>query len=136
VTEAEIVRLCRRRFRRLAHRFSEDAAQFAFFQLWRYRESVTEPYGFLTVVARRYDRPDNHLELVPEDTVGWDTPRHELRELLDAMADLSEGRQVALTARLLGLSYGQTVDATGRSYTNLDRHTKEGRSALREALSA
>lgn len=133
VTESQVIRLCRRRFRWLSTKFSEDAAQFAFFQLWCYRETVKEPIEWLAVVARRYHRPTDHLELLPSDAIGWDTPQHELRELLEAMAELSGSRQVALTARLLGLTYPQTMEATGMSYAAVDRHTKEGRAALREA---
>jgi hypothetical protein len=40
---------------------------------------------------------------------------------------------VALTCRLLGLSYKDAQRATGHTYTWVNRHITEGRRALREA---
>ena len=56
--------------------------------------------------------------------------RLEARELLARLDALNPGQRIALTCRLLGLSYEEAMQATGRTYTWVNRHITEGRRAL------
>lgn len=102
--------------------------------------------GWLVKVARRIALNDKRLrvrtELLQLDTLPEETgisldayeetvARMELREMREQLDTLTEGQRLALTGRLLGLSYDQLAAATGRTYTNINRHITEGRAALR-----
>jgi DNA-directed RNA polymerase specialized sigma24 family protein len=57
----------------------------------------------------------------------------ELRDLRAGIDALNPNQRLALTGRLLGLSYKQIQAATGCSYTWVNKHTAKGRTALRAA---
>lgn len=54
------------------------------------------------------------------------------RETLDAIGYLSRGQRTALLGRMAGLSYDEIAEQTGHTYTWVNRHTTEGRKALRD----
>lgn len=58
----------------------------------------------------------------------------ELDHLVDAIRHQRAGRAAPIMARLLGLSYHETMAATGRTYTAVNRGVTEGRAELRELL--
>lgn len=92
--------------------------------------SLDEPLG-------AGDRP-SHTFTLSDTLAGRDelTARIELHELLDAIDTLSPGDRRSQLAALLGLTYDQEIDATGATYTNVNRHRTEGRAKLRARLGA
>lgn len=59
--------------------------------------------------------------------------RLELAEILEGDTLTDDDRR-SVTAQLIGLSYKQECAATGRTYTNVNRHRTEGRAKLRAQL--
>lgn len=54
------------------------------------------------------------------------------RNALEAIGYLSRGQQTALVGRLAGFTYDELADRTGHTRTWVNRHTTEGRRALRD----
>lgn len=153
-------RVLARTIRRTDQREDAEEATAEAFAIWLRRRpelsDKSETLRWLTVVARhelyrlaakrRDELPSSHSAPVPgshpptvlELAVGGcgDEAQHELQELLDVLPTLTPGRQVGLICKLLGLSYEQAQEATGRTYTWLNRGITEGRTAARKAVAA
>jgi DNA-directed RNA polymerase specialized sigma24 family protein len=119
---------------------AEDAASFAFLQLCRHRRRLSEGNieGWVFTVARHRAFTLRRHREVPSESVRatHDDGGFELVEAMDALSHLGSFQQTALMCRMLGLSYEQACEATGRSYTWVNRHTSEGRAALRGSEAA
>jgi RNA polymerase sigma factor (sigma-70 family) len=133
---------------RVSRLHADDAAQVAFLRLHERRErfSGDNPVGWLVTVAKhealRLAKRDRTVSLDAEPVDG---PRGELvapastereaeaRAVLAAIGGLRSGQRTALTGRMLGLSYVEVAEATGRTYTWTNRHVSEGRRALAAA---
>jgi DNA-directed RNA polymerase specialized sigma24 family protein len=138
---ARIMRSLERRFQGTPHATLEDGAAFAWERLAAKPPTDDERLlGWLIVVARhevlrllrRWEHPHEPL---PDAFPASDSLENQLeaRELVREVAALRPGQRTALTCRLLGLTYKQAEQATGRTYTWVNRHVVEGRAALREA---
>ena len=127
-------------FTNLPRASTEDAIQHAWEQLVRkppgYFQADGDPAPWLFVVARNALRGESGRELA---ALGDDVPAPalDLDASVDAgtaLAGLTLHQRTALTCRMLGLSYRESSAATGRTYTWVNRHTTEGRAAVRVAL--
>jgi DNA-directed RNA polymerase specialized sigma24 family protein len=131
-----ILRSLRRRFHGTPLATLEDGAAFAWEQFAAKPPPDAYALAWLQLVARnevlrllrrweqpRDPRPDLH---------GGRTMDTELdaRELMRQVDGLKPGQRVALTCRLLGLTYKDAQQATGHTYTWVNRHIVEGRRAL------
>ncbi len=136
---AELDRALARSYPQVSGAMREDAASHAWEQLLRkpadFLHYDASPMAWLFVVARHelWKLAGNgtvSLDVMAETTGQTADSELELSELRSRIGRLKPAQQVAMTARLLGLSYHQVMKATGRSYTWVNRHTVEGRKAL------
>jgi DNA-directed RNA polymerase specialized sigma24 family protein len=114
----------------------EDAAAHAWEVLWRHRAriDVDGAIAYVHVVARHeaYRLGRSHAvdvaELIPD-------PRDAYAELeaMDLLDRLPWHQRTALVARALGIGYDELAEQLGRTYTWVNRHTAEGRAAVRRA---
>jgi DNA-directed RNA polymerase specialized sigma24 family protein len=135
--DRQVMRSLRRRFIGTPEATLEDGAAFAWAQYVAKPPPDDYALAWLKLVARREVlrliravREEPH-ETLPELGVSLDK-QLEAREKLRQLERLRPHQRTALTCRLLGLSYQETERATGRTYTWVNRHTTEGRAALRE----
>jgi DNA-directed RNA polymerase specialized sigma24 family protein len=146
----------RRRFPAVPVATLEDGAAFAWERLATKPPAGDENVlGWLIVVARhevlkllrRWDEPvDPTPDYKRERKIDLDWRRAELatanalddeleaREVVRRVNELRPQQRIALTCRLLGLSYKEAQQATGHTYTWVNRHIVEGRRALVEEL--
>jgi DNA-directed RNA polymerase specialized sigma24 family protein len=135
----ELLRGLRRRFSTTPFETLEDAASHAWVQFVRNQPPDEYALAWLKLVARHevfhlVKRAELTYDELPRDAGGYTLDEQlEARELLDRVRRLKPTQRTALTCKLLGLSYEQTQQATGRTYTWVNRHVTEGRAALREA---
>jgi RNA polymerase sigma factor (sigma-70 family) len=149
MTTTEMVELfdrCNRRLlagmtQRFGARVAEDAVGEAWLIAWRARERVDAEYAdhWLAVVARHecyrllaraadtlpseYDQIDPRT-LDPNDLL---TARDRLRTVMA----MRPQRRTALLGRAFGFSYQEIAQASGHTYTWVNRHVTEGRAQLR-----
>lgn len=127
----------------------QDACQDAWLAYLRHRSRLEpEPIGWLCVVARRLVLAEirrhqaRQLSADQLAEAGWEPASRaddvptcaEAREALRELAELRPSRRRALIGRAIGLSYHELAEATGTTYTAVNRHVTEGRGELRERL--
>ena len=139
---AAIMRSLRRRFSGTPEATLEDGAAFAWAQFAAKRPPDEYAVPWLKLVARRevlallrrWERPVQlRAEHGTSDTLH---DQLEARELVRRVNELRSGQRVALTCRLLGLSYEEAMQATGHTYTWVNRHVTEGCRALAEQVAS
>jgi RNA polymerase sigma factor (sigma-70 family) len=128
--------------KRFGDRVAEDAVAEAWLIAWRNRGRLDVEYAerWLAVVARHeaYRLLDQQAKTVPAlyDQAGehaYDLDdRLTAREHLRVIAGMRPQRRTALLGRALGFSYRDIAQATGHTYTWVNRHVTEGRAELRE----
>src|SRR4051794_41980403 len=113
----------------------------------KFSPTSASPYGSTLPVQLRadaasYDKPgEDHCSTWDRLTErDWLRAEHgtsdtlhdqlEARELVRRVNQLRPQQRVALTCRMLGLSYEEAMQATGHTYTWVNRHITEGRRAL------
>jgi DNA-directed RNA polymerase specialized sigma24 family protein len=112
-------------------------------------DDTDSPLGWLLTVARHelyalLGRPQPSSLDEREGNVADPAPsivdvviaRDEWAQVRTQLGTLTRGQRTALTGRALGLTYGQLATSTGHTGTWVNRHTGEGRRALRAALAA
>lgn len=140
----------------------QDAIAFAWLQLCRrpreWIDPARDPVAWLYVVARRelllLLRKQGRVLSLERGTgktashddgydAAWDFPARDnseacerLREIRAAIDSLGRAKAAALTAQMIGLTMDETVRATGRSYTWVDRNRSRGKALLRRRLAA
>lgn len=128
---------------------ADDAAAHAFIALHRAHERIdlNGAKNYLYTVAKheaweimRRRRRNTSLNALPPHRHPLCGDAHEERsdvaDLMGHLRSLNPNQQTAMFAKALGLSYKQTQEATGKSFTWVNRHTTEGRRALRAAMAA
>lgn len=146
---ARLLRALVRTFPHVTQQTLEDAAAFAWEQLCRKRPGFIhpdDPLGWLYVVARRdvlrILQREVREGLRDDVELDGEVDQRSVGDLVDvvalrlALASLKPQQRTALTGRAMGLRYLETAAATGRTYTWVDRHTREGLAAMREAVAA
>jgi DNA-directed RNA polymerase specialized sigma24 family protein len=152
---AAILVSLRRRFHGTPLATLEDGAAFAWEQFAKKPPPDEYALGWLRLVARnevlrllrRWEQPiDPTPDRERERKIDLDWRRAELasanalndeleaREVVRRVNELRPQQRVALTCRLLGLTYKEAQRATGHTYTWVNRHVVEGRRALLEEL--
>lgn len=137
---ADIVATLQRRFE-VSPEIAEDACSRAWEQLLRLQPRGDRLDAWLYTVAkneaitilqrRRRETPvaepqtDDNSDLMAV---------LEARDILRVMTALKPQQQVVLRLRAEGHSYTDIAEITGRTYTWVNRHLREGRAALREEL--
>lgn len=140
-----VLRALRRTFPRADEARLEDGLQHAWTQLCGKRpewiDPDRDPAAWLFTVARNHVRRGYTRGGEDDDVSALAAPTHVAeqviaREQMSLLEHLPVSQRTALTCRMLGLSYVEAGAATGRTYTWVNRHTREGRAALRALVAA
>jgi RNA polymerase sigma factor (sigma-70 family) len=141
----ELVRLLERTMR-ASREEAEDACQFAWLQLLRYQpDDRSRVAGWVYVVARRQllEARRRHLPVTADVELVERAPAFagdpldaiEARDLLELLPRVRAAQRLVLWLQLEGYSYREICEATGKTYTWVNRHVSEGRAALRKLAS-
>lgn len=120
---------------------AEDACARAWEQLLRYEPAGEEVIGWLytvakheafTMIARR--NRETPLEELAQRPAGDLEAVVEARRTLHLLGELNPRQRQVLRLRAQGHSYASICQATGHTYTWVNRHMTEGRRALRRRM--
>jgi RNA polymerase sigma factor (sigma-70 family) len=124
---------------------AEDACSFAWLQLLRFQPARDATFAWLRVVATREairllkaEARDATFEENPLDPAPAQVDKRtdlqltvEVREALEQIAALSPQQARIFTLHVAGLNYDEICEATGYSWTQVNRHMVRARSRLR-----